>query len=227
MQDTYLQDTYLQNTYLQNTYLQNTYLQDTYLQNTYLQNTYLQKYACEYILPMFGFWVLVFVIIFAIALYLLYHGNMGLTYLGYTSSNDSDVRSLDIWSANIEKETLENKDWRRVLTTTDGLQVVAMNTPRGESLGWEVHNDNDQFFRVEKGTALLSTAAVCGAPSTDVRTVKLTDGMSAVVPRGVCHNVLNIGNEPLHMYTIYGPKHHPPGTVDHTHKDELAREAVM
>ena len=130
-----------------------------------------------------------------------------------------------LWSANIESLTLENNDWRRVLTTTDGLQVVAMTTPVGESLGWETHPDNDQFFRVERGRAVLSTAQCYdGKPTGEVTKTELGDGSSAVVPRGVCHNIMNVGTEPLRMYTIYGPKHHPPGTIDHTHADEIARE---
>jgi mannose-6-phosphate isomerase-like protein (cupin superfamily) len=133
-----------------------------------------------------------------------------------------------IWSANIERETMENKDWRKVLTTSEGLQVVAMKTPVGESLGWEVHNDNDQFFRVESGRAVVSTMPSCTDTKTraDVNTVVLTDGMSTLIPRGMCHNVMNEGPGDLHMYTIYGPKHHPPGTIDHTHEDEKKRESM-
>lgn len=132
------------------------------------------------------------------------------------------------WSANIERATVTNEDWRRVLTTTDGLQVVAMTTPVGESLGWEVHPDNDQFFRVERGRAVLSTAkCIDGRPVGEVARTELGDGSAAVVPRGTCHNVVNIGPDPLRMYTIYGPKHHPPGTVDHTHADEIAREIII
>lgn len=146
-----------------------------------------------------------------------------------SDSVSADKRSLiPIWSANIEKETNDNEYWRKVLTTSKNLQVVAMNTPPGESLGWEVHSDNDQFFRVESGECELSVAPYCnGAATAPVQKIKMTDGWSAVVPSGLCHNVANTGKRPLRMYTIYGPPHHRPGTIDKTHADEIAREAAM
>lgn len=136
-------------------------------------------------------------------------------------------QQLPLWFTNLEKDTLENPNWREVLVTSHNLQVVAMNTPPGESLGWEVHNDNDQFFRVESGECELSTTPTCNGVATQpVQKIKLTDGMSALVPKGTCHNVLNTGTTPLRMYTIYGPPHHPPGTVDRTHNDEIERESL-
>lgn len=135
-------------------------------------------------------------------------------------TQNTPTHNQPIWSANLEKETLDNNDWRRVLTTTDNLQVVAMNTPSGESLGWEVHKDNDQFFRVESGKAVLSTRQ----PGKPVSTITLTDGMAAIVPKGMYHNITNNSDKSLCMYTIYGPKHHPVGTIDHTHADERLRE---
>ena len=167
-------------------------------------------------------WLLLLVLIIVIAI---------IVYSRFIGSNVVSTGNIPIWSANIEKETLENPDWRKVLTTSDNLQFVAMNTPPGESLGWEVHADNDQFFRIESGECELSVAPQCkdvGAPTLPtVQTVKLTDGMSAVVPKGVCHNVMNTGKAPLRMYTIYGPPHHPPGTVDRTHEDERMRESAQ
>lgn len=133
----------------------------------------------------------------------------------------SRPHSAEIWSANIEKETLANTNWRKVVATSDNLQVVEMSTPPGEALGWEVHPTNDQFFRIESGECEVSTKY---GDNSNVKTVKLTDGMATLIPQGIYHNVVNTGKEPLRMYTIYGPPHHPPGTVDRTHADEIARE---
>jgi mannose-6-phosphate isomerase-like protein (cupin superfamily) len=170
------------------------------------------------------FWVFIFIIIIAIAVVYLRSSVLPSQSSAYISIDQPSQQQ--IWSANIERETLDNTAWRRVLTTADGLQVVAMNTPPGESLGWEVHKENDQFFRVESGEGVLSTASLCeGNATKPVQKIELRDGMSALVPRGICHNVMNTGKKPLLMYTIYGPKHHPPGTVDVTHADEIARES--
>jgi len=123
---------------------------------------------------------------------------------------------VKFWSDNIESVTRNNTLWRKVLFTGDNLQVVAMNVPTGKSLGWESHPSNEQFFRIETGVGLLE---VKGEDS-----VNLSYGVAAVVPAGREHNVTNTGNSPLQLYTIYGPPHHPPKTVDATHDDEINRE---
>jgi mannose-6-phosphate isomerase-like protein (cupin superfamily) len=161
------------------------------------------------------FWVLVFIItLIIVSVAWLITRNV------FSASPRADA---SIWSANIESVVGANNDWRRVLATADGLQVVAMSVEReNDSLGWEVHNEHDQFFQVEKGNSLLKTALSDGGSA--VSEVTLTDGSAALVPRGLYHNLVNKGPGPLKFYTIYGPKHHPPGTVDRTHADEIARE---
>ena len=122
-----------------------------------------------------------------------------------------------MWSTNIEKDTIANKDWRRVVHTSKNLQVVLMAIPPGESLGLEVHPVTDQFFRVERGAAILQTGK---------KENRLVDGSSAVVPSGVWHNLTNTSKTRwLKLYTIYSPPHHPKNRVDKTKADEVAREA--
>ena len=123
------------------------------------------------------------------------------------------------WSGDIEKLTEFNTDWRKVLHTTDNLQLVAMSVPPGEELGNEVHTDNDQFFRVESGNGSL--IALNGSRE---NITPLQPGIAAIVPRGTWHNVKNEGSTPLKLYTIYGPPHHRSGLIDRTHLDELRRE---
>lgn len=125
-----------------------------------------------------------------------------------------------LWFTNIEADTLDNRDWRRVLFTSSRLQVVVMSVPPGESLGWEVHRDSDQFFRVEQGEGLFETGN-----ARDLHDAQyLDDGMVTVIPRGTWHNVTNVSDrQPLQLYAIYAPPHHPRGTRDRTHADEKKR----
>ncbi len=115
----------------------------------------------------------------------------------------------------IEKLTEENTDFRRVLYTGKNIQLVLMSLKPGEEIGEEVHDDRDQFFRVEQGTGEVMID--------DVRTpVKSDDAI--IVPAGAKHNVVNNGTEPLRLYTIYGPPEHKEGTVRATKAEADAKE---
>lgn len=109
--------------------------------------------------------------------------------------------------SNIEQLTEENDDFRRVLYTGHNLQLVLMAIQPGEEIGEEVHDDRDQFFRVEGGEGEIWIDGFCNK-------VKPDDGV--VVPQGARHNVISTGNEPLRLYTIYGPPEHIDGTVHKT-----------
>lgn len=105
---------------------------------------------------------------------------------------------------NIEKLTEDNDEFRRVLYTGNHLQLVLMAMRPGEEIGEEVHEDRDQFFRIEMGTGEIWIDDVCHKVSED-------DGI--VVPAGAKHNVVNTGSGPFKLYTIYGPPEHIEGTV--------------
>jgi len=113
----------------------------------------------------------------------------------------------------IEKLTEENSDFRRVLYTGHNLQLVVMSINPGEEIGAEVHDDRDQFFRIEAGTGEILIDGV-------VHAVKADDGI--IVPQGARHNVIATGSEPLKLYTIYGPPEHVDGTVHKTCEDAHA-----
>jgi len=118
---------------------------------------------------------------------------------------------------NIEKDTLENNNYRRVLYTTKHSQLVLMSLESKEEIGMEVHPDNDQFFRIEKGK---------GRCIIDGNEYELTDGAAIVVPAGARHNVINISEtEELKLYTIYSPAHHQDGIVRATKQEAEAQEA--
>lgn len=108
---------------------------------------------------------------------------------------------------NIETLTEENTDFRRVLYTGHNIQLVLMSIEPGDEIGEEVHEDRDQFFRIEGGEGEITIDGV-------VHRVKADDGV--IVPQGARHNVVSVGTEPLKLYTIYGPPEHIDGTVHKT-----------
>ncbi|OGZ35475.1 MAG: cupin, partial [Candidatus Portnoybacteria bacterium RIFCSPHIGHO2_01_FULL_39_19] len=117
---------------------------------------------------------------------------------------------------NIEKETLENTNFRKVLYTGKHSQLVLMSLRPGEEIGMEVHSDNDQFFRFEKGQ---------GKCIIDDNEYELKDGTAVVVPAGAQHNIINVSDtEELKLYTIYSPAHHKEGIVRVTKEEAMAKE---
>ena len=115
---------------------------------------------------------------------------------------------------NIENDTLENDDYRRVLFTGRNTQLVLMTLQPGEEIGTEVHEEHDQFIRIESGS---------GSAILNGEKHRLADGIAVVIPAGVEHNVINTSrDEPLRLYTLYSPPEHPEGTVHKTKQDEPA-----
>lgn len=116
----------------------------------------------------------------------------------------------DYYHDNLEKTTAQNKDYRHVVYTGK-LQLVLMTLQPGDEIGWEVHNDHDQFIRVEKGEGTVYIGDT---------EISVKDGDAVVIPAGTRHNVVNTSNKPLHLYTIYAPPEHPDGVVHRTKKDQ-------
>ena len=119
----------------------------------------------------------------------------------------------------IEKATLSNSYFRRVLFTGKHSQLVLMCLQPGEEIGNEVHPDTDQFFRLEEGDAKF---VFNGNEEHLAR-----EGDAVVVPAGTYHNVINASpSKPLRLYTIYTPPNHPDGTVHKTKAEAEAAEAA-
>lgn len=114
----------------------------------------------------------------------------------------------------IEEATEDNEDFRRVVYTGQHLQLVLMTLQPGEEIGEEVHEDRDQFFRFEEGE---------GAVDIDGVENKVKDDFAVIVPAGARHNVRNTGEEPLKLYTLYGPPEHKDGVVQSTKEEADAR----
>ena len=107
--------------------------------------------------------------------------------------------------SNIEKDTLDNENFRKVVYTAKHCQLVLMTLQPNEEIGMEVHSDNDQFFRIEKGQ---------GKCVIDGNEYQISDGSAIIVPAGAQHNVVNVSaTESLKLYTIYSPAHHVDGIV--------------
>jgi mannose-6-phosphate isomerase-like protein (cupin superfamily) len=120
------------------------------------------------------------------------------------------------FKSNIEKETLSNTKFRRVLYTGRYSQLVLMSLKPGEEIGEEVHKTVDQFFRFEKGEGIV---AIDGVKQ------KVGDGDAVIVPAGARHNVTNASKTAdLKLYTIYSPPEHQDGTVRKTKAEALAKE---
>ncbi len=116
--------------------------------------------------------------------------------------------------ANIEKDTLENTHFRKVLYTGRYSQLVLMSLKPLEDIGMEVHADNDQFFRFEQGQ---------GKCIIDGHEYELGDGTVIVIPAGAEHNIINTSaTEDLKLYTIYSPAHHKDGIVRATKEEANA-----
>ncbi len=121
------------------------------------------------------------------------------------------------FTTDIEKDTLKNENFRKVLYTSKHSQLVLMSLKPNEDIGMEVHLENDQFFRFENGQ---------GKCIIDGNEYEVGDGIAVVVPAGAKHNIINTSDkEELKMYTIYSPAHHKDGIVRATKEEAEAREA--
>lgn len=120
------------------------------------------------------------------------------------------------YSINIEKATEDNESFRQVLYTAKHSQLVLMTLRPGEEIGEEVHDNLDQFFRIEEGE---------GKVIIDGTEHMVEDGFAAIVPAGVKHNVVNTSSgEPLKLYTIYSPPEHRDGVLRVTKEQAEAEE---
>jgi mannose-6-phosphate isomerase-like protein (cupin superfamily) len=118
--------------------------------------------------------------------------------------------------SDIEKQTLENGDFRKVLYTGQHTQLVLMSIKPGEEIGLETHEENDQFFRFEAGT---------GEVTIDGNRHQVSDGVAVIVPAGAEHNVRNTSDtEELKLYTLYSPPHHKDQIVRATKQEAEENE---
>lgn len=144
----------------------------------------------------------------------------------FRSSNGDDRISLKDYGAepfvvNINEATKQNNTYRTALWTGTHLQVTLMSLNAGEDIGLEMHPNVDQFLRVEQGQGIVQMGK-----RNDKLNFKsnIYDDTAIIIPAGTWHNVINTGNIPLKLYSIYAPPNHPFGTVHLTKADAVAAE---
>lgn len=121
------------------------------------------------------------------------------------------------FAINIEKATLENNYFRKVLYTAKYSQLVLMSLKPGEEIGMEVHENSDQFFRFEEGQ---------GKCIINCNEYEVSNGSAVIVPAGAQHNVINtMKTGSLKLYTIYSPPIHKDGIVRATKEEAEANPA--
>ena len=142
------------------------------------------------------------------------------------TSNNNNITMLrdygpDPFVVNIEEVTERNNNFRTALWTGENLQVTLMSLNPGEDIGMEIHPETDQFLRVEQGSGIVRM----GKNRNNLNYQRqFEDGYAILIPAGTWHNIINTGNEPIKIYSIYAPPKHPFGTVHVTKADAQAAE---
>lgn len=147
-----------------------------------------------------------------------YYDNYMNDYYNYNRMYMNPIRDYgpEPFVVNIEEITKENNTFRTALWTGKHLQLTLMSIPVGESIGLEIHPDTDQFIRLEQGDGLVQMG-------TDKNNLnfqrRVYNNYAFIIPAGTWHNLINIGNVPIKLYSIYAPPKHPRGTVHLTKAD--------
>lgn len=122
---------------------------------------------------------------------------------------------------NINEITKRNTNYRTALWTGEYLQLTLMDIRVGGDIGLEVHPHLDQFVRIEQGEGLV----VMGDKKDNLTfRRKVYDDYAFIIPAGKWHNLINIGNKPIKLYSIYAPPQHPHSTIHKTKEDAMADE---
>lgn len=122
---------------------------------------------------------------------------------------------------NIEQATKENDAFRTVLWTGNHFQLTLMSINVGEDIGLENHPNLDQFLRIEQGRGLVKMG--CSKDNLNFQR-RVSNNYAIIVPAGTWHNLINTGNVPLKLYSIYAPPQHPKGTIHRTKADAIEAE---
>jgi mannose-6-phosphate isomerase-like protein (cupin superfamily) len=140
-----------------------------------------------------------------------------------SNSNNPALRDYgpEPFVINIDRATKQNNTFRTVLWTGNHLQLTVMSINVGDEIGLENHPELDQFLRIEQGQGLVMMGQ--NKDKLDFQR-EVSDGYAFIIPAGTWHNLINTGNRPLKLYSIYAPPQHPRGTVHRTRADAMATE---
>jgi mannose-6-phosphate isomerase-like protein (cupin superfamily) len=125
------------------------------------------------------------------------------------------------WLDDMAKITLDNTNFRTVVFTGGHTQLTLMSLAPGEEIGWEAHDHLDQFLRLEQGTARVELGKTEDGVD---ETHEIGDDWAFIVPAGVWHNVVNIGEDAVKLYSLYSPPEHPVGIIQVTKAEAEAAE---
>jgi len=122
---------------------------------------------------------------------------------------------------NIEKATIENNNFRTAVWTGNHMQLTLMSIGVGEDIGLELHPNTDQFIRIEEGQGLIRMG-----DNQEMWNFEepVFEDYAFIIPAGKWHDLINVGNRPLKLYSIYAPPQHSRGTVHKTKADAIAAE---
>lgn len=137
----------------------------------------------------------------------------------YVVDPDSDM-GREPWVIDIEDLTVENNNFRTTKWTGEHFQMTLMNIGVGEEIGLEVHDDVDQFLRLEQGKAKV----LMGPSEDSMEEYSAEDDFAIFVPAGTWHNIINDGDEELKLYSIYAKPEHPAGTIHETYGEAMEAE---
>lgn len=141
------------------------------------------------------------------------------------NQNTNPLRLVDYgpnpFTINIERATEQNQNFRTALWTGNHLQLTLMSLNVGEDIGLEMHPNTDQFIRIEEGQGLVKMGD--SMDRLDFQAY-VSEDFAIVIPAGKWHNLINVGNRPIKLYSIYAPPQHPRGTVHRTKEDAEAAE---
>jgi mannose-6-phosphate isomerase-like protein (cupin superfamily) len=126
------------------------------------------------------------------------------------------------WVDDVEAATTANTNFRTVLYTGSHLQLTVMSLKAGENIGWEMHDNLDQFLRIEQGSGVLRLGRSKEGADEEH---PVSDDWAMIIPAGTWHDVVNTGSTELKLYSIYAPPDHPDGTVHVTKADAEEAEA--
>jgi mannose-6-phosphate isomerase-like protein (cupin superfamily) len=125
------------------------------------------------------------------------------------------------WVLNIEEATIANRNYRIARWSGEYLQMVLMSLKSGESIDLEVHDDHDQFIRIEQGNAQVVMGETMDNLNFDAN---VTAGWAVFIPAGYWHQVRNTGDDVLKLYTLYAPSEHPEGTIHETYEQAAGHQ---
>lgn len=134
------------------------------------------------------------------------------------NSQPSEDYGLNPYVFDIEKATKENTNFRTTLWTGDYLQLTLMSIDLGEDIGLEIHYDVDQFIRIEEGRGIVRMG---DSKNNLYFERRIEDDFAILIPAGMWHNIINTGNKPLKLYSIYAPPEHIPGTIHRDKSDAI------